>query len=215
MNSNLDVYAIQENKYETLLALSKVKKDSLGNILYLNCTCYFSIGDTEITSRIFDSCFYSEESDVLILFAKGKITINEIEDFLKRMNVNYTTIAFNRKETDFVDRNTLKEIWFARDKEVLEEAITDSIVKDNGHCFYYPEEVSRLSIGYNSSDDASKYFQIDGRVCKGTIVFKDKIVLVVNQNDKRNLNKDAVMAMLKKRVKVTVVKEGMNSIRGR
>lgn len=215
MKSNLDVYAIQYYKEETKTALSKVKKDSPGNILYLNCTCHFTIGGTIITSRIFDSCFYSEESDILILFAKGKISQDEIEKYLNDMGVSYTTIRFNRKETDFRDGDVLKEIWFARDKDVLEEAMQDSITKNNLHCYYYPEEVSKLSIGYNSSDDTGKYFQIDGRVCKGTIILKDKIILLVNQNDKRNLKKDTVMSMLTKKLKVTVVKDGMKSIRGR
>ena len=215
MNSNLDVYAIQYYKDETKTALSKVKKDSPGNILYLNCTCHFTIGGTVITSRIFDSCFYSEESDILILFAKGKISQDEIEKYLNDMGVSYTTISFNRKETDFVDGDVLKEIWFARDKEVLIEAMEDSIKKRHLSCSYYPGEVSKLSIGYNSSHDPEEYFEIDGRFCKGTIVFKDKMVLLVNQKDKRNLTKEEVLPLLSKKFKVCVVKDGIKSIRRR
>ena len=207
MNSNLDVWAIQNNKDEISNALKCVKKDSLGNILYLNCVCRLKIGDTVVKNRKFDSCFYSEESDVIIFFAKGKITKEEIEQYLSDYNIHYTTISFLEDSKEFEDDVGEIELWFAREKYVLEEAIEDSLKKKIDMCLYYPGEKSLIYLGYKNSED--RFIPIDGRVCEGTIVFKDKLVLLVSQNDPKNISRKEAIGILENKGIVVIERGNM------
>jgi len=193
MKSNLDVWAIQSNKDETREALRKVDKDYEGNILYLNCLCSFKIGKERITDKVFDACFYSEESDVVILFAKDMISEEEIEQYLKEFDIKYTIIRFT-KIGNSISKNKMSEVWFAREKCVLEDAIIDSINKDINVCDYYPDMQSKIILGYLTRKN--NFCEIEGRFCEGVIVFKDKIILLVNQRDPRNLSQFEVRNIL-------------------
>lgn len=198
MKSDLDVWAIQKYKEETLTALGNVKKDSLGNILYLNCHCKFKIGDKKITNRTFDSCFYSEESDTVILFARGLISEEDIVEYLENQGVKYTTIRFIEPEDkSYEDDSSFPEIWFVREKYVLEDAIDDSISKGETKCMYFPEMPASLRLNY-IADDMQKY-EIEGRLCTGVLVFKEKIVLFVSQRDPRNMKEKDIRKVLKEK----------------
>ena len=198
MKSDLDVWAVQSDKDETRIALKNVKKDSLGNILYLNCWCDFTIGHTTIQSRLFDACFYSEDSDTVILFAKGKMTEEEIESYLEEACINYTIIRFiNNPNKDYVYNENFREIWIAREKYVLEDAIDSSMESDDKECIYYPDVESTLSLSYKSND--GQKCEVEGRFCKGLLLFKNKLVILVNQNDKRNMKDKDVEKLLKEK----------------
>ena len=195
MKSNLDVWAVQSDKEETRTALKNVKKNSLGNILYLNCHCFFNIGNKKILHKDFDSCFYSEESDTVIFFERDRITRKEIENYLIEANIKYTTITFQDKEGSYEPSNKLPDIWFVREKYVLEDAIRDSKSKGIKECIYSPSKDSKLSLGYRTMDGVE--YEIEGRIFKGMLVFEDKMVLLVHQNDLRNLNEEQVSKILK------------------
>lgn len=197
MRSNLDVYAIQNDKEETRIALSGVKRDSLGNILYTNCVCRFKIGDTIVKNIRYDMCFYSEESDVIVFFAKGKISQEEVEAYLDELDIKYTTISFLEDNTPVEDDDGELEIWFAREAYVLEDAIDASLEKKLDMCLYYPGEKSTLYVGYKTSE--GKFVSIDGRICQGTIVFKDKLVLLISQKDPRNITPTQAMKILEEK----------------
>lgn len=205
MNHNVDVYAIQNDKEKLSEALTRVNKESLSNTLYLNCTCHFTIGGAIINSRIFDACFYSEDSDCVVFFAKGKMTHEEIQEYLINENVKFTTVNFYREDDeDFVDMDALKEVHFVSNKEELVNAIDDSISKDITLARLYPGEISRLSIGYKASRDYTRYYELDARFCKGTIVFKDKIILLVNQYQSKNISSEDAYRILSEKVSVIV-----------
>lgn len=198
MKSDLDVWAIQKHKEETLTALKGVEKESDGNILYLNCHCKFKIGDKKITNRTFDACFYSEDSDTVILFARGLISEEEIVGYLEDNGVKYTTIRFIEPEDkDYVDDASFPELWFVRERYVLEDAINDSLEKGEKECTYYPELPSSIRLNY-IADDMQKY-EIEGRLCKGVLVFKEKMVLFVSQRDPRNMNEREIREVLKRK----------------
>ena len=197
MKSNLDVWAIQKDKEETRIALENVKKDSLGNILYLNCYCKFSIGDKEVESRLFDACFYSEESDTVILFAKGRMKREEIEDYLKEYDIQYTVIKFAGENDSYKFDKKIPDIWFVREEYVLIDAIDDSLSKDVTSCTFYGDLESELSLSYLAGDDNN--YEIEGRFFKGVLVFDDKIVLFVNQGDERNMDKKSIEKVLKEK----------------
>lgn len=195
MKSNLDVWAIQGDKEEMNAAFQNVEKESLGNILYLNCICSFKMDNKKIQSRKFDSCFYSEESDIVILFAKGMVSEEEIETYLNENNIKYTTIRFTEDNIPFENDDKFPELWFAREKCVLLDAINDSLKKGNNRCLYNSEVESNLSLCYR--DKFGDKWEIEGRFCKGCLYFKDKMVLLINQADFRNLKENDVMKILK------------------
>jgi len=198
MKSDLDVWAIQKYKDETKKALENVKKDSLGNILYLNCICKFTIGKKKIENRTFDACFYSEESDTVIFFARDMISENEIEQYLEDAGVKYTIIRFlDRQENDYKNDDEFPEIWFARESYVLEDALDDSIKKGDTFCEYKPDIESSISLSYR--DTQGEKHEIEGRLCKGMIMIGDKMILIIKQRDYRNMNEEDVRKVLDKK----------------
>lgn len=203
MKSDLDVYAIQYNKDATLIALKKVKKDSLGNILYLNCRSTFKINGENVKGRNFNACFYSEDSDLVIFFAKGKISEEEIVNYLEQEDVKYTTIRFEEDDRKYQDDENVPEIWFVRDKYVLDEALQESVENGDMQCVYYPTIKSTLQIGFNIND--KERCEVEGRSCRGLLLFKDKIVLFVDQRDYRNMKyKDVIKKLDQYRMKYKV-----------
>lgn len=196
MKSNLDVYAIQKYKDETLTALKKVKKDSLGNILYLNCRSTFKINGNNVKGRNFNACFYSEDSDVVIFFAKGKISEEEIVNYLEQEDVKYTTIRFEEDERRYEDDENIPEIWFVRESYVLEDALQESIDNGDKQCVYYPTIKSTLQLGFNIN--GKERCEIEGRCCRGLLYFKDKVLLFVEQRDDRNMNYNDIIKVLDK-----------------
>ena len=196
MRSNLDVWAIQNYKYETRNALKNVKKDSYGNILYVNCISTFKIGNRYF-NRTYDMCFYSEESDTVIFFARGMISEKEVIGFLEEMDIQFSINRFCELNDEYENDDKVPEVWFARETYVLEDAIDDSLNRDNHKCTYYPELVAELSLGYKA--DCSIVYDVEGRACKGVLLFEDKIVLLINQDDKRNLKEKEVMKILKEK----------------
>lgn len=217
--SNLNVWAIQNNKEEIYKALKYVKKDSKDNVLFLNCRSKLEVEGKEIVNKKFDSYFYSEEGDTLILFQKGKIDGLEIQKILNDAGIEYSIVSFQEKKKVSIDEETgeiIKEeetsgeteerdIWFVRDRLVLGAAVNDSLRKGNDECVYITNETASLTLGY--VDRSKVKHEIEGRWTRGTIIFNDKIILLVKQNDERNLDKKEVLkVMMSKNVKVRTKK---------
>lgn len=184
-NSNLDIWAIQNDKEEFHDALKNVTS-SRNNILFRNCLCTFKIEETDI-NVLFDTMFYSEDSDVLILLKQnGALSSYELIEELDKRNIFYNQVIFEDNDfTNDIDYN-VKPIWFAREKYVLNDALKDS--KENGFnkCVYYPNVTGNLSMEYLTKTIERE--KVDGRDFKGLIELEDKLILLVNQNDKRNLD---------------------------
>lgn len=180
MNSNLDVWAIQDDPNELYTALDQIKEGL--NIIYSNCICDFTVGENRVISRRFDTILYNEESDVLIMLMKnGKASKEEMIAYLEKNNKRYAEITFS-KEDEFYDSNsTSKEIWFARDGYVLEDATMDSIDKNITTCDFYPMVEGNMSFNYRTSQNEK--FSIDGRIFKGVVEFLDKVILIINQKN--------------------------------
>lgn len=184
-NSNLDIWAIQNVKEEINDALENVTSSST-NILFRNCLCTFKIEETDI-NVLFDTMFYAEDSDTLILLMRnGTLTSEELINELEERNIFYHEVNFDDNDFTYEADSNAKPIWFAREKYVLDDALKDS--KENGFtkCNYYPNVTGTLSMEYLTSTlDTEK---VDGRDFKGLLELEDKLILLVNQNDKRNLD---------------------------
>ena len=185
MKSNLDVWAIQYFPNELYTALNQIKGGT--NIIYSNCTCNFKIGNEEISTRQFDTFLYNEESDILIMLMRGgKATKEDMIKYLEENNHEYYEVTFIPMEDKYEDGNDISELWFARERYVLEDALDDSIDKGVQSCEYYPLLNGSLELGYISNSNDS--FDIEGRLFQGLIKTDDKIVLIINQKDNIDVN---------------------------
>ena len=184
-NSNLDIWAIQDSKEEIHLALENVTSSNT-NILFRNCICTFKIEDTDI-NVLFDTMFYGEDSDTLILLMRnGALTGEELKAELDKRDINYNEVIFDDNDFTYEADKEAKPIWFAREKYVLYDALKDSKEQCFDKCKYYPNVIGNLEMEYLTSTLSKE--KVDGRDFKGLIELEDKIVLLVNQNDKRNVD---------------------------
>lgn len=184
-NSNLDIWAIQNVKEEINDALENVTSSST-NILFRNCLCTFKIEETDI-NVLFDTMFYAEDSDTLILLMRGgALSSAELIAELDKRNIFYNEVKFDDNDFTYEADHNAKQIWFAREKYVLDDALKDS--KENGFnkCVYYPNVTGNLTMEYLTSTLNTE--KVDGRDFKGLLELEDKLILLVNQNDKRNLD---------------------------
>ena len=185
MKSNLDVWAVQSIPDELYTALGQVKGGI--NIIYSNCTCNFKIGNQEVTTRQFDTFLYNEESDILIMLMRGgKATKEDMVKYLEENDMEYYEVTFAPPIDEYEDKNDTLELWFARERYVLEDALDDSIDKGVQSCEYYPLLNGSLELGYISNSNDS--FDIEGRLFQGLIKTDDKIVLIINQKDNIDVN---------------------------
>lgn len=201
MNSNLDIWAVQEDGSEIFTALDQIKSGV--SIIYDNCVCNMSIGSNVIHCREFNTVIYNEESDVIILVMKtSSATKEDAIRYLSEKNLPFVEVTFMEQE-DRNDELDVPIIWFAREAYVLEDAIKDSVEKGEQSCTYYPIIKGDLKLNYINNNFAPE--QVDGRLFRGLISFEDKIILLVSQKENvdengnsRNVTKDAVLELLDK-----------------
>ena len=194
MKSDLDVWTVQKNKNEMKDGLMRVNKDSEGNILYLNCRCKFKIGNKRIESRAFDKCFYSEDSDALILFAADMIDEKEIVEYLQLQNIKYTTIRFKEIEDKYQKDEPFPDVRFVRDERAFIKALEEAISEGYKEYKYFKDVESIFHLNYLAED--TERYEIEGRFCKGLVSIGDKLMLFVNQRDDRNLKERDIIKII-------------------
>ena len=188
MRSNLDVWAIQFYPEELETALGKIE-DGM-SIIYSNCTCNFKIGNQEIKNRQFDTFLYNEDSDVLIMLMRGgKATKEDMIKSLEEKGKEYHEVTFANPVEDYENTDEISELWFAREKYVLKDAINDSKSRGINSCEFYPLVTGSLELGYISNTDNP--YSVDGRLFNGLVKFDDKLVFIINQPD--NITKDGTI----------------------
>lgn len=190
-NSNLDVWAIQGYPEELQNALKNIQEGSTDNLLYTNCSCDFEIGGEKITTRQFDTMLYSPSSDTLVLLMRdGKATPEDIKKNLAERGISYREIA-NKKPTDSYENDeSIKDLWFAREKYVLVDALKNSKEKGYRGSIYHPEVASSLRLTYLTPQDEVE--ALDGRNSLGVVELPDKLVLLISQDDQRNITERQV-----------------------
>jgi len=194
-NSNLDIWAIQKVREEINDALENVTS-SIKNILFRNCLCTFRIESYDI-NVLFDTMLYAEDSDTLVLLMRnGSLTSQELKEELERRNIYYNEVIFDDNDFSYEADYNSKEIWFARESNVLEDAFRDSKEKGQKNATYYPAVEGILSIQYLTSTLETE--KVDGRDFKGLIETEDKYILLVNQKDKKNIGMNEVLQVSEK-----------------
>lgn len=197
MNSNLDVWAIQGYPEELEIALGNIRTDK-DIILYTNLLCNFVVGNRVMKGREFDTLLYSEDNDLFVLLMRdGQVSADDVRRYLDTRGLRYHEVVFAPVvRENYSSDVTLPELWFAREKSVLEDAVRDSVQKNvKGTCQFYPRMQVVLQFGY-LENRRSKKVKLDGRVCRGVLAFEDKLILLIFQNDKRNLQASDVQEVL-------------------
>ena len=194
--NKLDIWAIQKYPNELYNALKNIKPtDNItSNILFRNLISKLSIAGETINSVIYDCALYSENSDTLIMIKKDcAVDHNNIKQYLDEKNISYNEVVFDEEKRQNYPKRLLEipEIWYAREDYVLKDALEDTKKNHNSNsCTIYPNLTSNLSLQYSVDN---KYYNIDEIKAKGLIVTCDKIVLLLKQNDIRNIStKDAI-----------------------
>lgn len=186
MKSNLDVWAVQSNPNDLSAALSQIK-DGM-NIIYSNCTCNLVLGNQTIKTRQFDSILYNEESDILIMLMRdGLVTKEDVIKYLEANNKEYGEVTFAPSIEEYNNDNNIPDIWFAREKAVLCDALQDAFNKGIDMCEFYPLVTGNLDIGYITNTKDNK-INLDGRLFRGVLKLDDRLVLIINQ--KENIDKN-------------------------
>lgn len=203
IKSNLDIWAIQHDPEEVHTALENVK-DSDTNILFKNCMSRVKIGSKRLKVS-FDTIFYSEDSDVLILLMKnGDISAEQFQDLLDKKDIKYHEVEFYpldlRKR-----KNDEKEIWFAREKYVLEDAIKGSKEKGIDSCRYYPKLSGNMDFSYFIDSCHMKSF--DSQHITGVVEFEDKLVLFIANGYSKNITLKEALEVLANHDITTIIDE--------
>lgn len=186
MEKNLDIWAIQNIPTELDLAINNIKQDSKYNILYCNCACNFTVGNTFLTSKNFDTMFYSEDSDMLILLQKeGIVSSKDLKEKLSARGIQYTNFDLGNLSDTTLLETVNKEIWFARDKSTLLEALQDSKEKGINRTIYYPNVQSSIQMGY--IDANCELVELEGRCMQGVIDLEDKMILIILEKGKNGI----------------------------
>lgn len=199
MKNNLNVYACIENLEDLKAAFEHVDINSPDNILYLDCSSTFKIGNRSVENVAFDGCFYSENNNIIILFTKGNLKHKDIRTFLEKANIKHTVIRFKNNSGKKIDYSKIDRIWFAKDELGLTTAIDNSMKKGIKECEFNSQQESSLSLEYYSDDEEPVIYPIDGILCKGIVALEDKIVLLTNQEDKNELSQEEVIRILEEK----------------
>lgn len=182
-NTNLDIWAIQHYPQEIMNAIDGLE-DSQENILYNNCRSYLRVGDKKLRVQ-FDTALICEDKERLILLQRdGFLTADALRILLNERNIPYNEVTF--LEGRKIPQEDTREIWFARDKYVLDDALKDSKEKGIEICEYYPDLGGRFELRYTT--DNGNYVTIHRQSIRGAMLLDDKIVLLLSHAKKRNVN---------------------------
>ena len=202
-NMRTNIYTIQKNPSNIINALNSVL-NSKENILFTNCKSFLRVGNVKYNVQ-FDTAFFSEENEILILLIHGgKLTPEEFKYLLDKRNIPYHEVVFDVKE--YKEAEDEKEIWFARDGNFLDTAAWDSKRKGFDICIFYPTLKGKFDIQYNT--DLEGTVSLDRQEIRGVVEFEDKLVLLINHLEDCNVYyKKAIKILTKRGINVTMDKE--------
>ena len=190
-NSNYDIWAIQHQPEEVYNAIEGLE-NSKDNTLFTNCRSYLRVGEKKLYVQ-FDTVFISEDSDRLIMLQKdGKVTPDAFRTILNDNHIPYNEVQFMKTES--LPQEETKEIWFAREKYVLEDALKDSTAKGVDTCTYYPNLSGRLEFRYPVSEE--EFAPFERQAIRGAMLLEDKIILLMSNSKEMNIKYPEALRIL-------------------
>lgn len=192
--SNLDVWTIQKHPEQLENALANIKNNSTNNLIYTNCLSSLKLNDNEIMAGRFDTVLYSEDSGTMIMLMKNcGVDFNDVKKYLNDNKIMYDRIDFNDEE-DYDNSNLLPELLFAEEEYVLKDALKETKNKYNvNDAIYYPNVNLDLSLFSIINEQQYPFDEIN---INGVVEVCDKLILLIQHGDKRNLKYNQVVDTL-------------------
>ena len=179
-----DIWAIQHNPDEIYTALDGLE-DSEDNTLYSNCISHLQVGNTVLCIQ-YNTALFNEKNERLVLVMKeGPLTREHFESILAQKNISYSEVVFLPMKTEEEEQEA-KEIWFAKDEDVVKDALQDSIEKGNHACEYYPSLKGSFTLQYIAMGDkpgmVDRMIPFHTNGIRGSLVLEDKIILLISNS---------------------------------
>ena len=201
----LDVWGIYRDPEHVLDALKiiceKKKEITKPLTVFVNCISKFIINGKEI-ERHFDTLVYSKEADIVLMLssAGGYYTDDDvlvqaeprdIVDFFDANSIPYEVCIGQIHEIE--DDKNIPEIWFAREKEVLEMGLDESLGYNTKNINFNPNDEIDLSIGYYINGEFREVWGVHG---KGLVKTDNNWVVVIDENYEKNLSTQAAQEVV-------------------
>lgn len=214
VSRTMDVWGIHRDPEHITDAL-KIIGDSKDKIrepltLYVNCISKFRIDGVEI-ERHFDTLIWSEEADIVLLLSSIKYedaddgkpisaTSKDIVDYLDANGIPYDLVfvpdthsSINIDDEKISADKEIPEIWFARDEQVLKDALKEGIELGTKKIIHNPNVPITLSIGYEINDNFIEIWGVRG---KGLVKTDCNWVVIIDENYFKNLNSKQVKLII-------------------
>ena len=193
-NSQYDIWAIQHYPEEIYTAIDGLE-DSKENTLYARCHSYIRIGAGKLPVQ-FNTAFISEDKQrEIIIMQNSPLKRPEFRRLLMERNIPFTEVKFMK--TGESEQPDMKEVWFAKDKDVLTEALMDSKKRGNDVCEYFPDLSGKFELRHPLDPEDGTYAAFEEQGIRGAMILEDKIVVLMSTGDPANVKyKDALMAMV-------------------
>lgn len=197
---NLDVWGIYRDPEHVLDAL-KIIAEHQGEIteenplmLFTNCSSKFTLNGKAL-GRYMDTLICSRDSDIALCLSSARYTDEDLglisatpEDiiqYLDKKGISYKIVGSKFSKKEDKDNPKIKEIWMARELEVLKESLAESKSKGNKKAIIYPNVNAELSMGYYDEND--EYSEIWGIKFEGLIETDNSWTFLIDGTDKRNV----------------------------
>jgi len=206
--TKLDILLVQNDPRELYNALKKINSASNENILFSNCISSVKVGNQFLNLQ-FDRAFYSNK---LVLVRRNcKIDHEDFKGVLDEWKIKYQEVVFDDSKFNYNSRKEIKNVYFPRGSESLIESLEDSKRKGITSCNYYTEVKGLIALKYYLTNGDLEL--LDARNTKGLIELDDKLIMLVDQDEKRNIKVDKALRILKREgISINISEETENII---
>lgn len=197
---NLDVWGIYRDPEHALDAI-KIIAEHKGEIteenpliLFTNCSSKFTLNGKEI-GRYMDTLICSRQADIALCLSSARYTDEDlgsvsatpadIAKYLDKQGIPYKIVGSKFEKKEDKDNPNIKEIWMARELDVLKASLEESKSKGNTKAVIYPDVNAGLSMGYY--DENNEYIEIWGINFEGLIETNNSFTFLIEEEDRRNL----------------------------
>lgn len=183
-NSKYDIWAIQHNPEEIYTAIEGLE-DSKDNTLYARVYSTLRVGRGKLPIQ-FNTAFISEDKQrEILLMQDGPLGRKEFRNILLQRNIPFSEVRFMK--TSIFPQEEIKEVWFAKDKDVLREALLDSKRQGFDVCEYYPDLAGKFELHYPVDEEEAQYVAFEEQGIRGAMMLEDKIIVLMSNGEETNV----------------------------
>jgi len=191
--SNPNIWLIQKDEEKLKMALKTIKKNSINNYFYTNCISHFNFDEVNMSSKNFNTFFYSEDTNTCIVFMKDSIDeVNYTKNYLYEKGIQYHEISLKNEHEDVVNRfphslhdyeKNSKEIWVINNEKELISLLENE--KRRKKITYYPLIDSNIMLNYSCNEDNE--YEIKKFLFNGIILTDNRIILITRNNKNQEI----------------------------